>query len=102
MKLIKFRVVIRFAYSLLITPRVGGGRGGGGGVPGGGGGRNCSSLAHLRAREKESKGARRGDKEERDGEEIKLLMASLMRLSSNIPTSAPFPLQKCVFSPRMN
>lgn len=25
MKLIKFRVVIRFAYSLLITPRVGGG-----------------------------------------------------------------------------
>lgn len=25
MKLIKFRVVIRFAYSLLITPKVGGG-----------------------------------------------------------------------------
>lgn len=44
MKLIKFRVVIRFAYSLLITPRLGWGEGwggvvGGGGVPGGGGGR---------------------------------------------------------------
>lgn len=72
-KLIKFRVVIRFAYSLLIMPRV---DGGGGGVavefPRGGGRRNAP-LRHI---------WERGDKEERDGAENQPLIASLTRLSS--------------------
>lgn len=85
MKLIKFRLVIRFAYALLITLRVGGWRR----TSRRGRGKKRSSLAHWggRERERESKEAQRRDKEERDRAENKLLVASLTRSSSNIPTS---------------